>query len=267
MSKALPSARSHEVSSALPQPGGGGPEQQVLKSEEPVPSTSQSAPEVQEQISEASNTDSDGADESPPEREPPRRTLKVRLPLKLLKCGHQAMASSSKDGVTPSKVCKEPEAKEAEVGTLTGPSEAALQKARFELFQKDLPAVQEVRAQILELKKGEVITQQVLDSSPAFHLRWAANETRAPTVIGEHWIDHLDAGGHIAKCKPHDFKFEDEWLPLYTRAGVTRHVSGLSSLLKTQGDSPLIAVVPPDMLFWSDREYVIHKLHEEDCLS
>ena len=267
VSKALPSARSRKVSSAPPQPGGSGPEQQVLKSEEPVPSTSQSTLEVQEQISEVSNTDSDGADESPPEREPPRRTLKVRLPLKLLKRGHQATASGSKDGVTPSKVHKEPEAKEAEVGTPTGPSEAALQKAQFELFQKDLPVVQEVRARILELKEGEVITQQVLDSSPTFHLRRVADESRAPTVIGEHWIDHLDAGGHIAKCKPHDFKFEDEWLPLYTRAGVTRHVSGLSSLLKTQGDSPLIAVVPPDMLFRLDREYVIHKLHEEDCLS
>ena len=267
VSKALPVARSREVSSTPPQPGGRGPEQQVLKLEEPVPSTSQSAPEIQEQISKASNTDSDGADEPPPEREPPRRTLKVRLPLKLLKCGHQATASGSKDGVTPSKVRMEPEAEEAEVGTPTGPSEAALQKARFELFQKDLPVVQEVRARILELQEGEVITQQVLDSSPTFHLRRAADESRAPTIIGEHWIDHLDAGGHIAKCKPHDFKFEDEWLPLYTRAGITRHVSGLSSLLKTQGDSPLVAVVPRDMLFQSDREYVIHKLHEEDCLS
>ena len=72
VSKALPLAHSHEVSSAPPQPGGSGPEQQVLKSEEPVPSTSQSAPEVQEQISEASDTDSDGADEPPLEREPPR---------------------------------------------------------------------------------------------------------------------------------------------------------------------------------------------------
>ena len=200
VSKALPSVCSREVSSAPPQPGGSGPEQLVLKSEEPVPSTSQSTPEVQEQISEASNTDSDGADEPPPEKEPPRRTLKVRLPLKLLKHGHQATASSSKDGVTPSKVHKEPEAEEAEVGTLTGPLEAALQKARFELFQKDLPVVQEVRARILELKEGEVITQQVLDSSPTFHLRRVADESRAPTVIGEHWIDHLDAGGHNAKC-------------------------------------------------------------------
>ena len=250
--KALPLARSHEASSAPPQPGGGGPKQQVLKSKEPVPSTSQPSLQVPEQISEASNTDSDDADEPPPEGEPPHRSLKVRLLLKLLKHGHQTTVSSSKDGVAPSKVWKETEAKEAEVGTPTGPSEAALQKARFELYQKDLPVVQEVRAQILELQEGEVVTQRVLDSSPTFHLRRAADETRAPTVIGEHWIDHLDAGGHIAKCKPHDFKFEDEWLPLYTRAGVTRHVSGLSSLLKTQGDSPLIAVVPPDMLFQSD---------------
>ena len=264
VSKALPSARSHEASSAPPQPGGGGSEQQVLKLEEPVPSTSQPTPQVQEQISEASNTDSDGADEPPSEREPPRRSLKVRLPLKLLKRGHQTTASSSKDGVTSSKVRKETE---AETTALMGPSEAALSKARFELYQKDLPEVQEVRAQILDLQEGEVVTQQVLDSSPTFHLRRMADETRPPTVIGEHWIDHLNAGGHIAKCKPHDFKFEDEWLPLYTRAGVTRHVSGLSSLLKTQGDSPLIAVVPPDMLFQSDREYMIHKLHKEDCLS
>ena len=267
VSQALPAAHSHEVSSDPPQPGGDGPEQQVLKSEESVPSTSQSTPEVQEQFSEASSTDSDRADEPPPEKEPPRRSLKVRLPLKLLKCGHQATANGSKDGVTPSKVCKEPEADEAGVGIPTGPSEAALQKAQFELFQKDLPVVQEVRAQILELKEGEEITQQVLDSSPAFHLRRAANESRAPSIIGDHWIDHLDAGGHIAKCKPHNFKFNDEWLPLYTRAGITRHMSGLSSLLKTQGDSPLIAVMLPDMLFRLDREYVIHKLHEEDCLS
>ena len=150
--KALPSACSHEASSAPPQPGGSGPEQQVLKLEEPVPSTSQPTPQVQEQISEAPNTDSDGADEPPPEREPPRRSLKVRLPLKLLKCGHQTTASGSKDGVTPSKVRKETEAEEAEVGTLTGPSEAALQKAQFELYQKDLPEVQEVRARILDLQ-------------------------------------------------------------------------------------------------------------------
>ena len=262
--KALPSASSCEVPFAPHQPEDGGLEQGVLKLEESVPSTSQPSPQVQEQISEASNTDSDKADEPTPEEEQPHRSLKVRLPLKLLKRSHQTTTSSSKDGVTPSKVQKETEAKEAEASTLTGPSEATLQKARFELYEKDLP---EVCAWILGLGEGEEVTQNALHSSPTFHLRREADETCPPTVIGTHWIDHLNSDDRIAKCKPHDFKFKDEWLPLYTRAGVTRHVSGLSSLLKTQGDSPLIAVIPPDMLFQSEREYVIHQLHKADCLS
>ena len=70
--KALPSAHSQEASSAPPQPGGSGPKQEVSKSEEPVPSTSQPSLQVQEQISEASNTDSDKADEPTLDEEPPR---------------------------------------------------------------------------------------------------------------------------------------------------------------------------------------------------
>ena len=154
------------------------------------------------------------------------------------------------------------EADETEATALTGPSEAALRKARFELYEKDLPEVQEVYARILSLDEGEKATQEDLDSSPDFRLRWAVDETHPPTVIGEHWINHLDNEGRIAKCKPHYFKFEDEWLPLYTRAGVTKQVSGLGSLLNTQGDSPLIAIIPPDMLFQYEREYVIHQLHK-----
>ena len=150
---------------------------------------------------------------------------------------------------------------------MTGPSEAALSKAQFKLYKKDLPEVQEVCARILGLNEGEEVTQNALDSSPAFHVRQAADETRPPMVIGMHWIDTSTVMVVLPSANPHNFKFEDEWLPLYTRAGVTRHVSGLSSLLKTQGDSPLIAVIPPDMLFQSEREYVIHQLHEANCLS
>ena len=79
------------------------------------------------------------------------------------------MTSSSKDGATPCKVWKESEAEEAEEAEATAftrPSEAALRKARFELYEKDLPEVQEVRARILGLNEGEKATQEVLDSSP-----------------------------------------------------------------------------------------------------
>ena len=247
--KALPSTSSNEVPTAPNQPEDGGPKLEVSKPKESAPSTSQPCQQVQEQISEASNTDSDKADEPIPEEEQPSRSLKVKLPPKLLKRGSKATTSSSKDGATPSKVQKELEANEAEATASTRPSETALQQAQFELYEKDLPEVQEVCAQILGLDEGEKVTQEVLDSSPAFRLRWAVDETHPPTVIGAHWIDHLTNEGCIAKCKPHDFKFEGEWLPLYTRAGVTKQVSSLSSLLNTQGDSPLIAIIPPDMLF------------------
>ena len=186
--KVLPSAHSCEVLSAPNQSEDGGPELEVSKPKKSTPSTSQPSQQVWEQISEASNTDSDMADEPTPEEEHPLRSLKVKLPLGLLKCSNKATTSSSKDGATPSKVQKESEAKEAEATASTGPSEAALHKARFELYEKDLLEVQEVRAQILGLDEGEKVTQEVLDSSLAFHLRWAADKTHPPTVIGAHWI-------------------------------------------------------------------------------
>ena len=85
-----------------------------------------------------------------------------------MKCSSKATTSSSKDGATPSKVRKELEADEAETTALTRPSEAALQKARFELYKKDPLEVKEVRAQILGLEEGEEATQEDFDSSPGF---------------------------------------------------------------------------------------------------
>ena len=71
----------------------------------------------------------------------------------------------------------------------------------------------------------------------------------------------------MAKCKPNDFKYGEEWLPLYTRAGITKQISGLSPLLNQERNSPLIAVVPTDMPFQCEWEYVIHWLHKAECLA
>ena len=177
------------------------------------------------------------------------------------------MTGSSKDGATPSKVRKELEADDTETTASTRPSEATLQTARFEQYDKDFPEVKEVCARILSLPEGEEATQEDFDSSPDFQLRWVVDETCPLTVIGEYRIDHLDSKGHLAKCKPNAFKYADEWLPLYTRASVTKQISGLGPLLNTQGDSPLIAVIPPDMPFQYELEYVIHRLHKAECLA
>ena len=156
--KVLPSTSSHEVSSASNQPEDDGPKPEVLEPKESTPSTPKPSQQVQEQVTEASNTDSDKANEPTPEEKQPPQGLKVKIPLRLLKCGSKAMTSSSRDGATPSKVWKELEANETEATALTRPLEAALQKARFELYEKDLLEVKEVCAWILGLKEGEKAT-------------------------------------------------------------------------------------------------------------
>ena len=265
--KASPFAGGCRVPSALSQPEDGGPEPEKSELEMSAPSTSKTSQQVQEQVSEASDTDLDKTGELTPGKEPPPRDLKVKITRRLRKRGSKAMTGSSKDGATSSKVRKELEAGDAETTASTGPSEAALKTAWFKQYDKDFPEVKEVHARILCLPEGEEATQEDFDSSPDFQLRRALNKTHPPTVIGEHWIDHLDSKGHLAKCKPNAFKYEDKWLPLYTRASVTKQISGLGPLLNTQGDSPLIAVIPPDMPFQYEWEYVIHRLHKVECLA
>ena len=126
------------------------------------------------------------------------------------------MAGSSKNGATPSKVQKEPEAKESKTAWLTGPPEVDLSRTRFDLYRKDHPEVRNVRAWILELDDKDDVTQEALDSSPTFRLRWVTDESHPPAIIGDLWIDHLDSEGRLAQCKPNDFQFEGKWLPLYT---------------------------------------------------
>ena len=166
--KMFPSTSGRKVPSVSSQLGDGGPKPEVSELKEFAPSTPKPSQQVQKQVTEASNTDSDKADEPTPEEEQPPQGLKVKIPLRLRKHGSKTMTSSSKDGATPSKVQKELEANEAETTASTGPSEAALQKAWFELYEKDLQEVKEVRAQILNLKEGEKATQEDFDSSPGF---------------------------------------------------------------------------------------------------
>ena len=158
----------HKVPSVSSQPEDHGPEPEVSEPKESTLSTPKPSQQVQERVTEASNTNSDKADEPTPEEEQPPQGLKVKIPHRLWKRGSKAMTSSSKDGATPSKVRKELEANKAETTASTGPSKAALWKARFELYDKDLPEVKEVRAQILSLEEGEEATQEDFDSSPGF---------------------------------------------------------------------------------------------------
>ena len=161
--KTFPSAGNHEVPSISSQPEDDGPKPEVSELKESAMSTPEPSQQVQERVTKASNTDSDKADKPTPEEEQPPQGLKVKIPHRLRKRGSKSTTSSSKDGATPSKVRKELEADEAETTASTGSSKAALWKAQFELYDKDLPEVKEVRARILGLKEGEEATKEDFD--------------------------------------------------------------------------------------------------------
>ena len=132
------------------------------------------------------------------------------------------------------------------------------------VYSRDSTAVHNVRARILGLKAGMRPFRQDINSSSVFALRRAADESRSPSIIGQHWVLYLKQKGHLTDCKPKNFTYKDGWLPLYTRAGITKHLSGLESLLNRDKTSPLIAVILPEMDFQYEQEYVIHKLHKSE---
>ena len=161
-------------------------------------------------------------------------------------------SKDSKDTAPPPKrvtVKKEKEVDDNESSSSTGLSDETLCDHRFTVYGKDSTAVHEVRAKILGLKAGMRPSRQDIDSSPIFALRRAADESWPPSIIGKHWVPYLEQKGHLADCKPKGFSYKDGWLPLYTRAGITKQLSGLESLLNKDKTSPLIAVILPEMDF------------------
>ena len=176
----------------------------------------------------------------------------------------------SKDGAPSPKratIKKEMEGDDNESSSSTGLSDETLHDHRFMVYGRDSTAVHEVRAKILGLEAEMRPSQHDIDSSPIFALRRVADESWPPSIIGKHWVPYLEQKGHLVDCKPKDFSYKDGWLPLYTRAGVTKHLSGLESLLNKDKTSPLIAVILPEMDFQYEWEYVIHKLHKSESLN
>ena len=137
-------------------------------------------------------------------------------------------ARDSKDGAPSPKratIKKEMEVDDNESSSSAGLSNETLRDHRFTVYGRDSAAVHEVRARILGLEAKMRPSRQDINSSPIFALRRAADESQPPSIIGKHWVPYLEQKGHLTDCKPKDFSYKDGWLPLYTRAGLTKHLS------------------------------------------
>ena len=103
-------------------------------------------------------------------------------------------------------------------------TEAVLIATRNELYGKDYPPVQEVRARLLGLDPDVTPTDAQINASPRFALRSAAVERDAPDIVTDHWMPYLEENDRLADCPPEEFNATEGWVPLYTLEKLEEHL-------------------------------------------
>ena len=84
-------------------------------------------------------------------------------------------------------------------------TEAVLITTRNELYGKDYPQVQEVRACLLGLAPDVTPTDAQINASPQFALRPAAVEKDVPDIVTDYWMPYLEENDRLADCPPGEF--------------------------------------------------------------
>ena len=103
-------------------------------------------------------------------------------------------------------------------------TEAVLIATRNELYGKDYPPVQEVRARLLGLDPDMTPTDAQINASPRFALHSAAVERDAPDIVTDHWMPYLEENDQLADCPPEEFNATEGWVPLYTPEKLEEHL-------------------------------------------
>ena len=147
-----------------------------------------------------------------------------------------------------------------------GTTEKDLLPRRHKVFSSDYEWVQRVRGKLLRLEANDSPSKSQINHSSHFHLRTAASEMELPEVVVEHWLESLREDGILVECPPDQFTAPDDWIPLYTRAGLQHYLPAALSAFQNQGVPSLIAVAPPDFHVGSDEEFLLSNFHWHVCL-
>ena len=145
-------------------------------------------------------------------------------------------------------------------------TEAVLITTRNELYGKDYPHVQEVRARLLGLAPDITPTDAQINASPRFALRPAAVEKDAPDVVTDYWMPYLEENNRLADCPPEEFNATDGWVPLYTPEKLEEHLPAALSAFGSAKPPHLTAVVPPNFPLGIDKEFMLTSFHIRGCL-
>ena len=145
-------------------------------------------------------------------------------------------------------------------------TEAVLIATRNELYGKDYPPVQEVRARLLGLDPDVTPTDAQINASPRFALRSAAVERDAPDIVTDHWMPYLEENDRLADCPPEEFNATEGWVPLYTPEKLEEHLPAALSAFGSAKPPRLTAVVPPNFPLGMDKEFMLTSFHLRACL-
>ena len=157
-------------------------------------------------------------------------------------------------------------APQQEQNLLAETTEAVLITTRNELYGKDYPHVQEVRARLLGLDPDITPTDAQINTSPRFALRPAAVEKDAPDIVTDYWMPYLEENDRLADCPPEEFHATDGWVPLYTPEKLEEHLPAALSAFGSAKTPRLMAVVPPNFPLGIDKEFMLTSFHVRGCL-
>ena len=161
-----------------------------------------------------------------------------------------------------------PPTKKPADGDETAPQQeqSLLLATRNELYGKDYPPVQEVRARLLGLDPDVTPTDAQINASPRFALRSAAMERDAPDIVTDHWMPYLEENDRLADCPPEEFNATEGWVPLYTPEKLEEHLPAALSAFGSAKPPRLMAVVPPNFPLGMDKEFMLMSFHLRACL-
>ena len=137
---------------------------------------------------------------------------------------------------------------------------------RYETLAADLSWVHQVRCSLLGLEAGTMPSKEDIDTSEWFIPRVAAWELEQPEVITDHWLPILQEEGLLAECPSNQFATEPDWVPLYTKDSLVKHLPTTLSTFPNAGPPNLTAVVPPDFHVGTDQEFLLMNFHQPGCL-
>ena len=137
---------------------------------------------------------------------------------------------------------------------------------RYETFTSDNDWVQHMRCSLLGLEAGTTPSRKDIDTSDHFVPRAVASESDLPEVITDHWLPILRAEGLLAECPLDQFTATVDWVPLYTHEGLQKYLPVILSSFRSQGTPSLTAIVPPEFLMGTDKEFLLSNFHRHECL-